>query len=567
VKILNNLVWELLNEESVRVRGQKTFTFTNPIPRWVHVAMTAGGPLRVSLDKTAETRDVIVFEDAQKTSKETMRFLSAGEHTLTLSCDEGTAEVDSVRVRAIAELIFQYGHNSHVKPFEKYIPDFTARNILPHVNTLVVRDYWLKQPFAREWTKNGGHFLYAALAPGLRKREPIPVEEAADYLAKTGGYTHPLAHGVIADEYGDSSARCGVDAKAVRKLHAMPQFRSRRYYPYGHYFYDGPEGRELMAAVAETGGANAWKTYLAEPDTEQLARLFIATSLTGPAMEYRRLCPGSLPHLVPCIGYFSAPPEFCDVNPGVNYKTFLDMVFHAIATEPAFFGVRGYMTYGISYTDEEIARWGAKLFRRYGIEGATERATDDPYILSHIRNGDFVDGLEGWSASPAAEGAIRPVTRVGFGWNQGRFPRTDRGDTALLMVRSARRPNVVSQTIRSLEPGRFYSLRMYTGDYEDMSKKMKHAVTIRIDNVDLVPKQCFTHVFRNYPGHRIPGQEREDAQWMNYHWRIFRAKGKSATLTISDWASARRAGGPMGRQTIFNFVQVQPYDPEPARDK
>jgi len=127
------------------------------------------------------------------------------------------------------------------------------------------------------------------------------------------------------------------------------------------------------------------------------------------------------------------------------------------------------------------------------------------------------------------------------------------------MVRSAKKPNIVSQDIRNLKPGRWYSFRMYTGDYKDMSEKQKHAVTIKLDNVELIRDRCFTHVFLNYPGHSIPGPVRPQKNWMNYHWRLLRAKGTTARLSISDWASEKGPGGPIGQELMCNFIQVQPY--------
>jgi hypothetical protein len=46
---------------------------------------------------------------------------------------------------------------------------------------------------------------------------------------------------------------------------------------------------------------------------------------------------------------------------------------------------------------------------------------------------------------------------------------------------------------------------------------------------------------------------------MNYHWRIFRATGAEARLTISDWAAPDDPGGPVGQELMLNFVEVQPY--------
>ena len=52
---------------------------------------------------------------------------------------------------------------------------------------------------------------------------------------------------------------------------------------------------------------------------------------------------------------------------------------------------------------------------------------------------------------------------------------------------------------------------------------------------------------------------REIPDYMNYHWRVFRAKGKTAKLTVSDWVSDTEPGGPVGQELMFNFIEVQPY--------
>jgi hypothetical protein len=56
------------------------------------------------------------------------------------------------------------------------------------------------------------------------------------------------------------------------------------------------------------------------------------------------------------------------------------------------------------------------------------------------------------------------------------------------MKRSAKKPNIVWQEIKNLKPGRLYSLKMVTADYGELMKgesvKQKHAVSIRLDNVE-----------------------------------------------------------------------------------
>ena len=47
------------------------------------------------------------------------------------------------------------------------------------------------------------------------------------------------------------------------------------------------------------------------------------------------------------------------------------------------------------------------------------------------------------------------------------------GDTFLWMKRSEKSPNTFSQEIKNLEPGRLYSLKMFSCDYQDLINARK----------------------------------------------------------------------------------------------
>ena len=139
----------------------------------------------------------------------------------------------------------------------------------------------------------------------------------------------------------------------------------------------------------------------------------------------------------------------------------------------------------------------------------------------------------------------------------------DAGNTAIWTKRDAKKPNVISQQIRDLMPGRLYSLRFFTGDYQELvngkSDRRKHAVTAKIENVEPVADKCFQAIISNGHWYSYGPFNRDNRYWMNYHQQVFRAKEKTARLVLSDWASAASAGGPMGEELIWNFIQVQPY--------
>src|SRR5438552_2997985 len=129
------------------------------------------------------------------------------------------------------------------------------------------------------------------------------------------------------------------------------------------------------------------------------------------------------------------------------------------------------MEYTSGYADEETVRWAARLYRHYGLEGKTNLLSDElgfAYRLDHIQNPDFADGLKGWSVQAAEPGSVDTKHLTGFGWLEGRYPRTQLGDTFLWTKRSAARPNRVTQEIKHLRPGKLYSLKLVSADYQEL---------------------------------------------------------------------------------------------------
>jgi hypothetical protein len=315
--------------------------------------------------------------------------------------------------------------------------------------------------------------------------------------------------------------------------------------------------------VLDQGWAVALERYFPEQRTEAQARQYIQANLVDTIREWARGQPEVVRHTLVVWGFFlSAPPEFLDVDPGVDYKAFMDLQFGALANDPNLFGLYGVTTYLSAYSDEETIRWAGRLYRHYCLEGQTERLTDT-YNLSHIHNPDFEQGLQQWTARPAVEGSISTGTAPGLSWLEGRYPPTNQGNTYLLLTRSDRGPNTIAQTVKGLQPGRLYSLKMITGDRQDfvkgVSAKQTHAVSLDLGGVEPVPDKCFQFAFPSCYAHVQGSFNAQTPYWMNLHHRVFRAKAQEATLTISDWAAPNQPGGPIGQELMLNFVQVQPY--------
>jgi hypothetical protein len=341
---------------------------------------------------------------------------------------------------------------------------------------------------------------------------------------------------------------------------ANPDLKGRTFYPYCGPMYGAPLSRAFMQAVLAAGYRFALERYLPEQRTEAQADAYLDSMLREQAVQSEQAMPGSVKQMVVCFGYFSAPPESLDVDPGVDHKVYLDKQFHLVANDPAFWRVGGLMTYLSSYADEETVRWAAKLFRHYAIEGHAERMTKDPYVLTHLRNPDFEEGLTGWEVAAAEEGSVSVGSLSGYSWLQGRYPPTSQGDTFLLLKRSTAKPNRVWQVIRGLEPGRLYSLRAYTSAVKELEKEQKLAVSVAVRGGELLPERSFQHVFANCYSHHLPPFDDQHKAWMNYHFRVFRAKATEAEVVLSDWASPEAAGGPVGQESAVNFVQVQPWE-------
>jgi hypothetical protein len=102
-----------------------------------------------------------------------------------------------------------------------------------------------------------------------------------------------------------------------------------------------------------------------------------------------------------------------------------------------------------------------------------------------------------------------------------------------------------------------------TADYQELvqgnSVEQKNAVSIQLGGAKIIPTKSFQQPMANNYAHTIHAFKDHNKFWMNYHFLVFRAKGRSAKLTISDWASAASPGGPVGQELLYNFIEVQPY--------
>jgi len=102
-------------------------------------------------------------------------------------------------------------------------------------------------------------------------------------------------------------------------------------------------------------------------------------------------------------------------------------------------------------------------------------------------------------------------------------------------------------------------VRLWIGDYADLMagalKDKKCAVNIGVEGGEVWDDWYRTKAFTD------KGEKSNVffARGCQVQQLIFRATGPTATLKISDWQNDTAPGGPIGRELMFNNIDVHPY--------
>ncbi|KKK85729.1 hypothetical protein LCGC14_2770380, partial [marine sediment metagenome] len=377
------------------------------------------------------------------------------------------------------------------------------------------------------------------------------------------GMDRPTYQGVSLDEFTAGNDRIMWTksyydewTETCAKILEDPKYAGRFIMPaHGYNMYDFEKSTAFLRMFIDHGSPLIEEWYLFERDTEEQAWVYINES--GAAIEHRwkKEIPGYTEMAIKLISYLQREMW----NPGVNFKVHLEIQVEHFATRPEFFGLGGIAAYS-SYNcnNEEYVRWFSELCRHYGLEGNTERLGTDPYEPDQISNPDFIDGTKNWTLQPAEKDSMIVKSHKGYATMQEREPfRPWTAISFLWTRRSAEKPNVFSQEIRNLEAGRLYIARVWIGDYTDLKagklKGKKCAVNIRVDGGDVWDDWYRTRAYRGKKSNMFT------ARGCQVQQIIFRAKGPTATLVISDWESDAEPGGAIGQELIFNNIDVHPF--------
>ena len=548
IRQLNNLVAELLNQPLGNSPAPRSFNFVNPRDGWVFVALTADAPapdLTVKIDD----RDTVITAATDRL--EAFRELPMGEHCITVVGSNAGARL---LVRSIPE-IFDYPPcaNSFVKENGSYGWDFMKKHILYAVTTLnggALPDNALPESKALglKWLAN---FSIGSLG------DPA---ELRDRMEKHAGMARSQYDGFTCDELLFARATIGNYSQALRLL---PNPRNRLIYTWivGKPSIPSLHTDFMSASLNASRGRGRllFEAYCHPQDNEEVAAAYLDNMIGETMRRFNAFFPNAAAGTGIIFGNFNQIPIISlEHNPAVDFKYFLDMQVNLIANSPDFKDLATTGYWGTYYGDEELVRWSFKLMRHYAVEGHKEMLSSRygfKYNPGFLVNGDFVDGLNDWTASPAAEGSLRTHTIAGYGKkSQGRWGASRAGDTVCVMTRSADKPNRISQTAQGLEVGKSYCLQFVTADLKDVTDKIynprRYGIDADLEGAEILHDKSFVHVDRRNSGRY---KHNDNVAKINLNRIIFRAKSPTQVIAFSDEKAV------LGEELIINFIQLKPY--------
>ena len=248
-------------------------------------------------------------------------------------------------------------------------------------------------------------------------------------------------------------------------------------------------------------------------------------------------------------------------DPSTDLKQHYAWFLHKFATQPEFESLGGLGYGGIQCGDEELHRWMAKCVRYYALEGGREDLAARygfALVPGILRNPDFNDGLDGWTAEPAEDGGVAAIKVKDFGSErQGRRMEAGdpisaisrgMGDGLAVFTSSAKGPNLLKQKITGLVPGRCYALQFtwMCGELaESKSYSGKRRYSLKVEGMEDIRELA-------------RGVNAGDFGALVNAKRVFRAKATEATVVFSDRGEDGSALAP-GKKQLLNYIIFRPY--------
>lgn len=522
------------------------------------------------------------FMATDKPKAERMQYLDPGRHQVPFPVLHG-ASVTVRKVPTIRICGLRSTCEETCLPEQRYGMDFVDRFFIPSMNTMSMWEWTRKrhnsemENFERrgiaqtysislhsgkgEWSDAAALAAVVTNSPGLADGKILALDETSIQRPRKVQYAIAEALWSLADRqdlnlglfYNDAMRRGFADEKIAPSV---------------------------LAAIANCGGGKG--LLEAEAYSAALPDLALTRRM---GEEWYPQFQESVNRMAPCasgsvlyhVSGYIAPYLWCDYPAATaDYKVFLADLVRSFANNPAYTNMGGFSYSSIFRVDEELARWAARVLRYYCIEGHADDICAKygfRYFPGHLQNGDFAQGLKGWTVQTAETDSIRMHNVFEFAESELCFRETHSynpryGDDFAVMKRSAKGPNVLKQKLVGLEKGRLYYLSCLTLKLADVEKPGsvdgRTVFRIDIDGVDRIPGLCWAHEFstgnaKANARRRKSPRHAGDSAGRTQDRVVFRAKSDTAEVRFSDWETAENPGGPIGEETVLTYVICRPY--------
>lgn len=542
---LNNLVAEHVNSTLTAV---DKFWFTPARAGWLYVRLnatpTGSGVATVSLD--GSTTQVLNVTTTNAALPEAMWYIPAGTHNVKVS-SSGTVALNRLFVRSIPEIAFFTGGGDTS-------PNAVVRNYPTLKSTGILANYNLFQgwPTAAQianiadWRAAGKKWMSLTGLP--------PFVENPSVITST--WVVPMQNsnidGIYVDELigtrADQAAMYPFWSSSIETMSSNTSITGKQFYMFANIGSTSAY-QTIFQSIVDSG-------YRIAPE---------AYARTTGDLDWCVSTMGAWRSLVPNVQFSTSwTPMVANtanemssvVDPGQNYKTWLETQFQPVANHANFSGLYGLGMFTAVFADEDVLRWYTKLMRHYGIEGNTYRLGVDPATLNHISNPGFESGLTSWTVTPAITGSIQTKAASTLPFTRPYYVALPEGANVLWTQRNASAPNKISQTISNLTVGRTYHVNVYALDLVSYGSTAVLAGSVVVTGATTIASET-AHTATLSPALAQPGGSPISVCWNKYHL-VFTATGATATITISDWNTPTSAGGPVGQQIIWDYIDVAP---------
>ena len=576
-KRLNNFVTELVNQPL----ADGEVRFFRPEDGWVWISLEEAG------DGACGWVDGCAVPAVRRRCKEryteAVRDVAAGWHTLKVAgAKGGRLRIHAIKNVSMSLWPLRSGPCDFSFARYQFSFDFARRFLLPSLNTVNNAEQYLRNPRGEEagYYKERGFGIWGGTDIQTTSIVWIMADEQLKQLTGSSwrnGFDISVDESVI---NGQRLQHVTFAENVWKMFEERPAQRVNIFWGDAtEHWYDDPRvhASELVA-VANTGngrGVSLPEVYTpvlrTAEETDKWLDLY--------AQQVKAI--GEMAPAAKDMTVFNVSPwinlgHWSDYScPEGDIKALFARNIHAFATRPEFAANSGIAAGASGAAEEEIRRWTARLFRYYAIEGGTENLAERygyRWAPGFVRNCDFDDGLEGWTASPSDGGDVKTMKIEKYGTRiqcRKKVP-VGTGDNVAVFTSSKCGANRLSQRLSGLEPGKLYALMFCAPNLANVEtaslKPMPLAFSAHMEGAEELEGLRFRHIVqcKRIPKGSAPGAKLHLAIYRY----VFKAASSEATLVFEDRGHDGEALEPGSRQ-ILNYVIFRPYyteTPEEAQE-